>query len=122
MSTTIVRELRFEAAHHLPRAPEGHKCRRLHGHSYVVEIHVTRAVDPVTGWVCDFDDLRQAFEPLRASLDHHVLNEIEGLENATSELLARWIWDRLQSVLPGLSAVTVQETCTSRCIYTGPED
>jgi 6-pyruvoyltetrahydropterin/6-carboxytetrahydropterin synthase len=120
MSTTVVREVRFEAAHHLPRTPEGHKCRRLHGHSYRVEIHVTGPVDPEKGWVCDFDDLRRAFTPLREQLDHHTLNDIEGLENPTSELLARWIWERLSPALPGLSAVVIGETCTSRCIYTGP--
>ena len=121
MSTTVVREVRFEAAHHLPRTPEGHKCRRLHGHSYRVEIHVTGPVDPEKGWVCDFDDLRRAFTPLREQLDHHTLNDIEGLENPTSELLARWIWERLSPALPGLSAVVIAETCTSRCIYNGPE-
>ncbi len=120
MSTaTIVRELRFEAAHHLPAAPPGHKCRNLHGHSYAVELHVTGEIDEATGWVCDFDELRQAFEPLRAQLDHRVLNEIDGLANATSENLARWLWVRLRPRLPGLSAIVVQETCTSRCIFRG---
>ncbi len=121
MSTTVVREIRFEAAHHLPRTPEGHKCRRLHGHSYRVEIHVTGPVDPDLGWVCDFDDLRRAFAPLFAELDHRTLNDIEGLENPTSELLARWIWQRLVPSLPGLSRVVIGETCTSRCVYTGPD-
>jgi 6-pyruvoyltetrahydropterin/6-carboxytetrahydropterin synthase len=121
MSTTIVREIRFEAAHYLPRTPAGHKCQRLHGHSYVVEIHVTGTLDPHTGWVLDFDDLSRAFEPIRMMLDHHTLNEINGLDNPTSEILAAWIWARLAPQLPGLSAVVVGETCTCRCIYTGPE-
>jgi 6-pyruvoyltetrahydropterin/6-carboxytetrahydropterin synthase len=121
MSTTVVREIRFEAAHHLPHTPEGHKCRRMHGHSYRIEIHVTGPVDPKKGWVCDFDDLRQSFAPLYAQLDHRTLNDIEGLENPTSELLARWIWERLSPTLPGLSTLVIGETCTSRCIYTGPD-
>jgi 6-pyruvoyltetrahydropterin/6-carboxytetrahydropterin synthase len=121
MSTTIVREVRFEAAHHLPHTPEGHKCRRLHGHSYRVEIHVTGPVDPETGWVCDFADLRQAFAPLHSQLDHRILNDIQGLANPTSEILASWIWERLAPTLPGLSAIVIDETCTSRCIYTGPD-
>lgn len=119
MSTTIVREIRFEAAHLLPNVPEGHKCRRLHGHSFRCEIHVSGDVDPGRGWVCDFDDLRAAFEPLRQELDHHYLNEIEGLDNPTSENLARWIWERLAPRLPGLAAIVIHETCTSRCVYTG---
>jgi 6-pyruvoyltetrahydropterin/6-carboxytetrahydropterin synthase len=119
MSMTIVREVRFEAAHLLPNVPEGHKCRRLHGHSYRCELHVSGDVDPELGWVRDFSDVRDAFEPLRQQLDHHYLNEVEGLENPTSENLARWIWERLAPRLPGLSAIVIHETCTSRCIYTG---
>ena len=119
MSTTIVREMCFEAAHLLPFTPEGHKCRRLHGHSFRCEIHVTGDVDPLTGWVQDFSDLKQAFEPLMAILDHHYLNDIPGLENPTSEILAAWIWHRLEPMLSGLSCIVIHETCTSRCIYTG---
>lgn len=121
MAMTIVKELRFEAAHYLPRTPEGHKCRRVHGHSFRCEVHVTGPVDPSTGWVCDFADLTAAFAPLLALLDHNLLNEIPGLENATSENLARHIWDALVVALPGLSAVVIHETCAARCIYTGPD-
>ena len=120
MSPPIVREVHFDAAHLLPNTPEGHKCRRLHGHSFRCELHVTGEVDAHSGWVLDFDVLRRSFEPLREQLDHHYLNEVPGLENPTSENLARWIWDRLAATLPGLSAVVVHETCTSRCVYTGP--
>jgi 6-pyruvoyltetrahydropterin/6-carboxytetrahydropterin synthase len=116
----IFREFTFEAAHQLPRVPEGHKCARLHGHSYRVEIHVRGEVGPNTGWVMDFGDLRTAFQPLHEQLDHRYLNEVPGLENPTSELLARWIWDRLAEQLP-LSAVQVRETCTSGCIYRGED-
>ena len=115
----IFREFTFEAAHRLPQTPEGHKCRRLHGHSYRVTVHVEGPVGAETGWVTDFADLREAFEPLRLCLDHYYLNEIEGLENPTSENLARWIWERLQPSLPALSQVTVRETCTSGCVYRG---
>ncbi len=121
VAMTIIKELRFEAAHHLPHTPEGHKCRRLHGHSFRCEIHVTGEVDPTTGWVCDFAELTNAFAPLMADLDHHILNDVPGLENATSEILARYIWDRLCGPLPGLCAVVIHETCTARCIYTGPD-
>ncbi|KOX53180.1 6-carboxytetrahydropterin synthase QueD [Streptomyces sp. NPDC015232] len=115
----IFREFTFEAAHRLPNVPEGHKCARLHGHSYKVIVHVEAPVDPETGWVMDFGDLKKAFKPLEARLDHYYLNDIEGLENPTSEVLARWIWERLQPTLPALSALTVRETCTSGCTYRG---
>ncbi|AWW37552.1 6-carboxytetrahydropterin synthase QueD [Streptomyces cadmiisoli] len=115
----IFREFTFEAAHRLPRVPEGHKCARLHGHSYKVTVHVEAPVDPKAGWVMDFGDIKQAFKPIDAQLDHYYLNDIEGLENPTSENLARWIWDRMAAELPALSAITVRETCTSGCTYRG---
>jgi 6-pyruvoyltetrahydropterin/6-carboxytetrahydropterin synthase len=117
----IYREFTFEAAHRLPNVPEGHKCARLHGHSYRVEVHVSGPIDPGTGWVMDFGDLGAACAPVRGQLDHYYLNEIAGLENPTSEVLARWIWDRLAvTVTPAaLSAVVVRETCTSGCVYRG---
>lgn len=114
----IFREFTFEAAHRLPNAPAGHKCTRLHGHSYKVEIHVSGEVDPTAGWVMDFADIKSAFQPLHDQLDHYYLNEVPGLENPTSENLARWIWQRLDGVLP-LSQVVVRETCTSGCRYRG---
>ncbi|MEV6644608.1 6-carboxytetrahydropterin synthase QueD [Amycolatopsis sp. NPDC051371] len=115
----IFREFTFEAAHRLPEVPEGHKCARLHGHSYRVTVHVEGSVDPQAGWVVDFGDVKAAFKPLEEQLDHHYLNEIDGLENPTSENLAVWIWDRLAPRLPEVSAVTVRETCTSGCTYRG---
>jgi 6-pyruvoyltetrahydropterin/6-carboxytetrahydropterin synthase len=114
----LFREFTFEAAHRLPRVPAGHKCARLHGHSYRVEVQVSGEVDADTGWVLDFADLSEAFRPVREQLDHYYLNDIDGLQNPTSEVLARWIWDRLAAALP-LSAIIVRETCTSGCIYRG---
>jgi len=109
----------IEAAHHLPHLPEGHKCRRLHGHSFRIEIHVTGTVDNNLGWVMDFADISQHIKPLFEQLDHRYLNEIPGLENPTSENLAIWIWQKLKPDLTQLSSVVVQETCTSGCIYNG---
>jgi 6-pyruvoyltetrahydropterin/6-carboxytetrahydropterin synthase len=114
----VFREFTFEAAHRLPHVPAGHKCGRLHGHSYRVEVHVAGEVDPVTGMVIDFAEIKAAFRPLADRLDHYYLNEVEGLANPTSENLARWIWDRLARSLP-LSRVVVRETCTSGVAYTG---
>ncbi len=117
----IFKDFQFEAAHRLPNVPEGHKCARLHGHSFLVRLEVSGTVGEHSGWVRDFGDISQAFQPLYDRLDHYYLNEIEGLENPTSENIARWIWDRLKPVLPDLSAVMVRETCTSGCVYSGPE-
>jgi len=114
------RVFRFEAAHLLPRVPDGHKCARLHGHSYRVEVHVDGPVEPGSGMVVDFADIKAAFQPLRDRLDHYYLNEVEGLENPTSENLAQWIWDRLVGRLP-LSRVVIHETCTSGVEYRGPD-
>ena len=118
----IFKQFTFEAAHRLPNVPEGHKCGRLHGHSFRVAIHVRGIVDSDVGWVMDFPEITKAFQPLYDQLDHHHLNDIEGLSNPTSENLARWIWDRLCPALPGLSKIVIQETCTSGCIYQGEDD
>ena len=115
----IFKEFTFEAAHRLPNVPPDHKCSRLHGHSYRVEIHVRGPVGERSGWVMDFADIKEAFAPVQARLDHYYLNEVEGLENPTSENIARWIWQKLKRSLPGLSKVVVRETCTSGCVYAG---
>lgn len=115
----IFREFTFEAAHRLPNVPADHKCARLHGHSYQVVVHIVGGVDEHTGWVRDFADLRAAMQPIVDRLDHYYLNDIDGLDNPTSEVLARWIWDRLCPALPELSQVVVRETCTSGCVYRG---
>ena len=116
----IYKEFTFEAAHRLPNAPAGHKCARLHGHSFRVALHVRGPVDARAGWVMDFGDIKSAVKPLIDRLDHYYLNEIEGLENPTSERLASWLWERLAPALPLLSEVVVHETCTSGCRYRGP--
>lgn len=118
----IFKELTFEAAHRLPNVPPEHKCSRLHGHSFRVAVHVSGAVGAISGWVLDFADLQAAFRPLHEQLDHHYLNEVEGLANPTSENLVRWIWRRLRGALPGLTEVRVRETCTSGCIYRGEDE
>ena len=115
----IWKEFTFEAAHRLPNLPDDHKCKRLHGHSFRVRIYVDAALDPKLGWVMDFADIKKAFLPVLKQLDHYYLNEIEGLENPTSEVIARWIWRRLKPTLSMLSKVEVQETCTTGCMYAG---
>jgi 6-pyruvoyltetrahydropterin/6-carboxytetrahydropterin synthase len=115
----VVKDFRFEAAHFLPNVAESHKCRRIHGHSFRGEVAVRGPLDPKLGWVIDFADLKQAVDPLVKRLDHYMLNDIEGLENPTSERLAIWIWNELRDAIPNLHRVTIEETCTSRCHYFG---
>jgi 6-pyruvoyltetrahydropterin/6-carboxytetrahydropterin synthase len=118
----LFKEFTFEAAHRLPHVAADHKCARLHGHSYRVVVHVQGPVDPTSGMVIDFADMKAAFKPIiDEHLDHYYLNDVPGLDNPTSENLARWLWERLSPALPTLSAVEVRETCTSGCIYRGGE-
>jgi 6-pyruvoyltetrahydropterin/6-carboxytetrahydropterin synthase len=117
----LVHEFRFEAAHLLPKVPAGHKCSRLHGHSFKVELTIAGPVNPETGWLIDFGVLYEKWQPLHDRLDHRYLNEIEGLENPTSEVLAIWIWNQMKPKLPELAQVTLFETCDARCEYTGPK-
>ncbi len=116
----IYKSFTFEAAHSLPNVPEGHKCARLHGHSYRVTFHLEGDLGAESGWVMDFADIGVAVRPVIDQVDHYYLNEIPGLENPTAEHLAIWIWDRVIGALPQLSAVAVAETCTSGCVYRGP--
>lgn len=118
----LYKEFRFEAAHLLPNVPAEHKCRRLHGHSFRVRLLVRGPVDPRLGWVMDFGELKAAWKPLHEALDHRYLNDIPGLENPTSEELARWIWRQLKPALALLAEVEVRETCTSGCRYRGEDE
>lgn len=113
----VFREYRFEAAHRLTALPPGHKCGRLHGHSFVVQLHCRGPMDEARGWLVDFYEIDTAFAPCFAQLDHNYLNEIDGLENPTSEIIARWIWQRVKPVVPQLSRIVVKETCDSGCVY-----
>jgi 6-pyruvoyltetrahydropterin/6-carboxytetrahydropterin synthase len=115
----LVKDFRFEAAHYLPNVATGHKCRRMHGHSFRGQVAVRGPIDPRLGWLIDFADLKQVIDPIVLRLDHYLLNEIEGLENPTSERIAIWMWQQLAPSLPQLTRVTIEETCTSRCSYFG---
>lgn len=115
----LYKDFRFEAAHRLPFVPEGHPCARLHGHSFFVRLTIDGEINPETGWVMDFDDIKEAFAPLLDQLDHYYLNDVKGLENPTSENLAKWIWNHLKPRLSELCAVEIRETCTVGCVYRG---
>jgi 6-pyruvoyltetrahydropterin/6-carboxytetrahydropterin synthase len=119
MKMELRKTFQFEAAHLLPRLPKSHKCRRLHGHSFKVEVAVAGECDPKLGWLMDYADITAAFKPIWEKLDHRYLNEIPGLKNPTSEEIAVWIWKKLKPRLPLLTEVVVAETCTARCVYRG---
>lgn len=117
----IFKEFSFEAAHRLPNVPADHKCSRLHGHSFKCGVYVSGPLDNRLGWVMDFAEIKAAFAPIEKQLDHHYLNEIDGLSNPTSEVVAKWIWTKLKPNLPSLTRVVVRETCTSGCEYRGDD-
>ncbi|HRC56506.1 MAG: 6-carboxytetrahydropterin synthase QueD [Myxococcales bacterium] len=119
MRSRLVRSFRFEAAHFLPRVPEGHKCARMHGHSYEIEVAVEGDIDPELGWVMDFSTISEHVSPLVAALDHQVLNDVPGLPNPTTELLAVWFWQNLAPKLPSLAEISISETPKTRCTYRG---
>jgi 6-pyruvoyltetrahydropterin/6-carboxytetrahydropterin synthase len=120
MHVELSKDYTFEAAHRLPNAPPGHKCQRLHGHSYRVEVTIAGEVDERAGWLVDFADITAVVDPLlKRELDHRTLNDVPGLENPTAEVLCAWLWNRLRPGLPLLAAITVHETCAARCTYRG---
>ena len=119
MRCELVCDYKFEAAHQLPKVPPGHKCARMHGHSYQVQVTVEGEVDAEMGWLIDFADVDAVVRPVIGELDHRVLNELAGLENPTCEYVSKWLWDRIAPHLTGLAAVMVAETRSSRCVYRG---
>ena len=119
MNIELRKTFQFEAAHSLPKLPFDHKCHQLHGHSFKADVIVTGECDPDLGWLVDYADIVDAFDPFWKQLDHHHLNEIVDLENPTSENIAKWIWDRLKPILPQLTAIEIAETCNARCVYRG---
>lgn len=119
MRCRLARRFRFEAAHFLPKVPQGHKCARMHGHSYEVEVVVEGEIDPALGWLMDFSTISEHVSPLVAALDHRVLNELPGLDNPTTELLAVWLWNQLRPRLPELSEINISETPNTWCSYRG---
>lgn len=115
----LFKDFIFDAAHWLPNVSEDHKCRRIHGHTYRLRVVVSGPLDGTLGWVMDFADLKAVVEPLVKSLDHYLLNEIEGLENPTCERIAIWLWDRIKPKVPQLIRIVLNETPTSGVIYEG---
>jgi len=109
----------LQCAHSLPKVPEDHKCHRIHGHNFKVEVVLEGRVDPVTGFLRDYADIQEAWKPIHADLDHRYLNDIEGLENPTSENICEYLWGRLALHLPELCEVSVWENEWVRCSFRG---
>jgi 6-pyruvoyltetrahydropterin/6-carboxytetrahydropterin synthase len=115
----VFREFHFDAAHRLENLPEGHKCARVHGHTYRLTVYVAGEGDPVMGWIVDFAELKRITEGVIGQLDHRLLNDVPGLEQPTTERVVVWIWDQLKPELPGLSRLRLWENATSGCEYVG---
>ena len=114
----IFKAFSFDAAHSLPKVPEGHKCRRVHGHTYHLKVFIEGEPNE-RGWVMDFADLKAAVKPVIDRLDHQYLNDIEGLENPTAEIIVTWLWDAIKAKVPQLKRLELNETPTSGVVYEG---
>lgn len=120
MTLTAFATFTFEAAHRLPHVPEGHKCGRLHGHNWTVEIQCTGEPVEPQGWIVDFYDIERAWrEAVYDVVDHRLLNEIPGLENPTTETIVRWVFERMKARIPEVSLVVVRETPMFGASYSG---
>jgi 6-pyruvoyltetrahydropterin/6-carboxytetrahydropterin synthase len=117
----IYKDFHFEAAHFLPSAAPGTANARIHGHSFRARVTLDGELDPATGYVVHFDELGTAIKDAQGELDHRLLNDVPGLSAPTLERIAVWLWNRLETRLPGLAEILVaRDSCHEGCIYTGP--
>lgn len=117
MNFKLRQHFSIESARFLPNLPEGHPCAKMHGHSFKIILDLVGPINPNLGWVMDYNEIQAVANPILKSIDHQILNNVPGLENPTSELIAKWIYDRLKVKLPSLSQVTVAETPSTECLY-----
>lgn len=115
----IFKKFTFDSAHFLPFVPEGHKCKEVHGHTYHLTAYFSGELDHELGWVMDFADIKKVIKPIIDQIDHKLLNDIEGLENPTCEIIAQWLWIEIKAHLPMLVKIKLDETPTSGAIYEG---
>jgi 6-pyruvoyltetrahydropterin/6-carboxytetrahydropterin synthase len=115
----IFKQFTFDSAHFLPNVPPEHKCRNMHGHTYRLVVYIEGKTDKNLGWVMDFSDVKHVIDPIVDMVDHHVLNDLPGLENPTCENIAIWLWDQIKPQLPALSKIELHETPTSGVVYQG---
>jgi len=115
----IYKQFSFDSAHFLPAVPEGHKCGNMHGHTYMLTVFIEGHPNENSGWIIDYGDLKKSIQPIIEKLDHHLLNEIPGLKNPTSENLSIWLWNNIKPLVPGLKRIELKETPTSGVIFEG---
>tara|TARA_B110000196_G_scaffold54849_1_gene45390 strand:- start:76 stop:447 length:372 start_codon:yes stop_codon:yes gene_type:complete len=115
----VYKKFNIESARSLPNVSESHPCYQLHGHSFKIIITVKGQMDKHTGFVTDFQEIENAFNPIKKILDHSFLNKIEGLSNPTSENICIWIWDKIESSIPNICEIEIKETDSTGCIYRG---
>jgi 6-pyruvoyltetrahydropterin/6-carboxytetrahydropterin synthase len=115
----IYKKFIFDSAHFLPNVPDGHKCKNMHGHTYKFTVFIDGPLLKNEGWIIDYGDLKRLIKPIIDRLDHHCLNEIAGLENPTSEILAVWLWNQVKPLIPALKRLELNETASSGVVYEG---
>ena len=115
----VYKKFNIESARSLPNVPESHPCYQLHGHSFKIIISIIGQINKNTGFVIDFQEIENAFNPIKKILDHSFLNKIEGLSNPTSENICIWIWDKIESSIPNICEIEIKETDSTGCIYRG---
>ena len=116
---TLFKIFTFDSAHFLPHVPEGHKCKNVHGHTYRLTVHLEAPLEEHLCWVMDFADVKKVVKPIINQVDHKLLNDIEGLENPTCEILAQWLWEKIKPEIPILNKIELWETPASGCVYNG---
>lgn len=121
MKFELRKTFKIDAAHRLTGLPPGHKCARLHGHTFSIQVVLEGELDPRSGVVMDYNQIRAEVEPVLEQLDHRYLNEVPGLENPTSENIAAWLWSRLKPRLQGLKEIQVSESDSSLAVFRGPD-
>jgi 6-pyruvoyltetrahydropterin/6-carboxytetrahydropterin synthase len=117
MKYELKQHFQIESARFLPKLPKTHPCSQVHGHSFKIVLTLVGDLNPEIGWVMDYHEITKIMTPLLTQLDHKLLNEVSGLENPTSELLAKWIYEKAGSQIPLLKRVSVMETPTTECSY-----
>tara|TARA_B100001093_G_scaffold484995_1_gene518928 strand:+ start:444 stop:800 length:357 start_codon:yes stop_codon:yes gene_type:complete len=115
----IYKNFFFDAAHYMPNFPKDHKYRKIHGHSYELKIHIHGDLTAENEWVMDLENINKHVDPLLKLIDHNLLNDIKGLENPTSENIAKWFWKELKKKIPSISKVEINRPRIGGCIYQG---
>ena len=116
----VFRQFRFHAARHLPNLEDSHICKKIHGHTFNLTVYIKGNINNQTGFIIDFFDIDKIVtKNIIKSIDHKLLNDIADLENPTSEILCKWIWDKLKTKISGLNKIILSEDHGTGIIYSG---